>query len=122
MLLAFAKKLRQNVTQVDAATGGPPVGSLTLIELYPQLRYGDIDGIGQVTIDGVGNMVGFSPVLQCQDRHGEIAWIPTSLVRNLRLSPVAMTPATDRAATPNGGGTATRTRRRRTRTTTAAAA
>jgi len=90
MLLALAKKLRQNVQQGDVATT-LPVGTLTLIELYQQPRYGDVDGIGPVTIDGEGNMVGFSPVTKCTDKHGETAWIPTELVRNIRLQPFGFT-------------------------------
>jgi len=85
MLLALAKKLRANVQANPQSE--LPVGSLTVIAPYDQLRYGDIEGIGQVTIDATGNMVGFSPVERCQDKHGEIAWIPTELVRNLRRDP-----------------------------------
>jgi len=88
MLLALAKKLRSEVKQNNP---GADVGSLTEIVLYPQLRYGDIEGIGQVTIDATGNMVGFSPVERCQDKHGEIAWIPTERVLNLRPQPFTFT-------------------------------
>jgi hypothetical protein len=97
MLLELAKKLRS-----DAAKQGErselPIGTLTVIELHPQLRYGDVDGIGTVTIDAEGNMVGFSPVTRCQDESGETAWIPTDLVRNIRLQPFGFPTATERAA------------------------
>jgi hypothetical protein len=92
MLLNFAKKLRSDIKTGGGATVDGPVGTLTVIELYPQLRYGDIEGIGPVTIDAEGNMVGFSPVTRCQDKHGETAWIPTELVRNIRLQPFVGTP------------------------------
>jgi hypothetical protein len=90
MLLALAKKLRANVPTGDYGTN-LPVGTLTVIAPYDALRYGDIEGIGLVTIDATGNMVGFSPVERCQDKHGEIAWIPTELIRNLRSQPFAFT-------------------------------
>lgn len=94
MLLAYAKKLRASAPQ--ESVGDLPVGTLTEIQVYPQLRYGDVDGIGTVTIDQTGNMVGFSPVERCQDAHGETAWIPTELVRNIRLQPFGFTPTTTR--------------------------
>jgi hypothetical protein len=85
MLLAFAKKLRADVTPEHQASDLPT--TLTVVETYPQLRYGEIAGIGTVTVDATGNMIGFSPVERCKDAQGEIAWIPTELVRNLRLEP-----------------------------------
>jgi len=98
MLLALAKKLRN---QVQAQTGGgEPVGTLTVIAPYDQLRYGDIDGVGPVTIDATGNMVGFSPVERCKDKHGEIAWIPTELVKNIRLEPFGVGSEGRAARTP----------------------
>jgi hypothetical protein len=88
MLLALAKKLRNAVTTTSA---DGPTGTLTSFTPYSQLKYGEIDGVGTVTIDALGNMAGFSPVLQCKDRHGEVAWIPTELIRNLRLEPFLVT-------------------------------
>ncbi len=85
MLLAFAKKLRADIKQLG--TTELPIGTLTVISPYPQLRYGDVDGIGLVEIDATGNMHGMSPVERCQDQQGETAWIPTELVRNIRLQP-----------------------------------
>jgi hypothetical protein len=87
MLREFAKKLAAQATKADY--GNLPIGSLTVIEAYPQLRFGDVEGIGPVTIDATGNMVGFSPVERCQDEQGETAWIPTELVRTIRLQPFA---------------------------------
>jgi len=92
MLLALAKKLRTEVTRAAGeTTAGLPVGSLTLIELYQTPRFGEIEGIGPVRIEGEGNMVGFSPVTKCVElrEHGkrETAWIPTELVRNISLEP-----------------------------------
>jgi hypothetical protein len=85
MLLALAKKL---LTVAKQTSPDLPVGSLTSNEEYTQLHFGDIDGIGTVEIDRTGNMVGFSPVERCIDRRtGEIAWIPTELVTNLRVTP-----------------------------------
>jgi hypothetical protein len=95
MLLALAKKLRASAKESDAL--GLPVGSLTLIELYQAPRYGEIDGIGPVRIEGEGNMVGFSPVTKCVDEHGETAWIPTDLVRNVRLEPFGFVGARGKA-------------------------
>ena len=105
MLLALAKKLLAGAAKPDY--GNLPVGTLTSSDEYAQLHYCDVDGIDGVTrtveIDRTGNMVGFSPVERCIDRRtGEIAWIPTALVVNLRTSPF---PFVD-------GGT-TRTARRR---------
>jgi len=98
MLLALAKKLRAEVPATKADYGNLPIGSLTLIELYQQPRYGEIDGIGAVRIEGEGNMVGFSPVTKCVDTHGETAWIPTELVRNIRLEPSLTEAPAERAS------------------------
>ena len=101
MLLALAKKLLIEATKA-APTGGTPIGTLTEFQVYPQLRYGDVEGIdGVVTIDLTGNMVGFSPVERCT-ANGETAWIPLALVRNIRLEPGEVT---------GGGQHATRGRR-----------
>ena len=90
MLHALAQKLLADAKQADY--GNLPIGSLTFSTQYPQLRYGDVDGIGTVTIDQTGNMVGFSPVERCS-AHGETAWIPLERVKNIRLEPVAFVPA-----------------------------
>lgn len=88
MLLALQQKLKAAITK-NTDYGTPAVGSLTLIELYPTPRYGEIEGIGIVRVEGEGNMVGFSPVTKCVElgEHGETAWIPTDLVKNIRLEP-----------------------------------
>jgi hypothetical protein len=92
MLLALAKKLRADAAKANVTdTTAGPIGSLTLIELYETPRWGEVDGIGPVRIDGEGNMVGFSPVTKCVDEHGETAWIPTELVQNIRLEPFGFT-------------------------------
>jgi len=83
-LLAFAKKLRAEKSTPEPA--GLPVGTLTAFELYPELRYGEIEGIGTVTIDMTGNIVGFSPSERCT-HNGQTTWIPTELVKNLRKEP-----------------------------------
>jgi hypothetical protein len=96
MLLDLAKTL---LTKAHAS-GQPntlPIGTLTFAEPYAQLRYGDVDGIGTVTIDQTGNMVGFSPVERCT-ANGETAWIPLELVRNLRLEPSAFVAPKERAS------------------------
>jgi hypothetical protein len=90
MLLALEKKLLAGVSKtVDY--GNLPIGSLTLMELYPQPRYGVVDGI-DVRIEGEGNRIGFSPVTKCVElgEHGETAWIPTELVKNIRLEPFGL--------------------------------
>jgi hypothetical protein len=98
MLLALAKKL------LTAAKQGAPesatIGTLTFATPYPSLRFGDVDGIGTVTIDQTGNMVGFSPVERCT-AHGETAWIPLELVKNIRLEPGEIVSA--RASKKNAG-------------------
>ena len=86
MLLALAQKLRSQVAKNATDPGALPVGTLTLIELYPQAHYGEVDGT-LVRIEGEGNMVGFSPVTKCVDATGETAWIPTDLVKNISLEP-----------------------------------
>jgi len=97
MLLALAKKLRADVTRTNTTDPtAPPVGTLTLIELYPQAHYGEVDGT-LVRIEGEGNMVGFSPVTKCVDAQGETAWIPTELVRNISLEPFSFLTGTGRA-------------------------
>jgi len=99
MLHALAKKLIADAKQADY--GNLPIGSLTFSQPYPQLRFGDVDGIGQVTIDQTGNMVGFSPVERCT-ANGETAWIPLHLVRNIRLEPsVDFTRGRARTARPD---------------------
>jgi len=84
MLLALAKKLLNEAKQ--GSPDLPTIGTLTFATPYPQLRFGDIDGIGTVTIDQTGNMVGFSPVERCSV-NGETAWIPLERVHNIRLEP-----------------------------------
>jgi hypothetical protein len=97
MLLALAKKLRAQISaDAKADYGNLPIGSLTVIELYAQPRYGEIDGIGPVRIEGEGNMVGFSPVTKCV-AHGETAWIPTELIRNVTLDPLGLATTTSRS-------------------------
>jgi len=97
MLLALAKKLRAEIKATD--TGPYPVGTLTVIELYTQPRYGEING-ELVRLDGEGNMVGFSPVTKCVDAHGETAWIPTELIKNSTLEPFTFVTAGARGRTP----------------------
>lgn len=85
MLRDLFKKLLSQAKTQDVA-GDLPVGTLTFATPYPQTRYADVDGIGQVEIDFTGNMIGFSPVERCT-AGGETAWIPTELCKNLRLQP-----------------------------------
>jgi len=98
MLQALARKLLTQAQQ--GAAPDLPVGTLTFAQPYPQLRFGDVDGIGTVTIDQTGNMVGFSPVERCT-AHGETAWIPLALVRNIRMEPGDVGPT--RGRTPSAG-------------------
>ena len=104
MLLALAKKLLAAAKPADY--GNLPVGTLTASDEYAQLHYGDLEGIGTVEIDRTGNMIGFSPVERCIDRRtGEIAWIPTESVGNLRVTPF---PFVEGATTRSRKTTATR--------------
>ena len=98
MLLAFAKKLLAEA-KGKPDYGNLPVGSLTFSQPYPQLRFGDVDGIGTVVIDQTGNMVGFSPVERCT-ANGETAWIPLEHVRNIRMEPGDWTPRGRKTTTP----------------------
>lgn len=97
MLLALAKKLRTTAT--NGPTDHGPIGTLTLIELYGQPRYGEVDG-HLVRVEGEGNMVGFSPVTKCVDAAGETAWIPTELVKNISLEPFTFITPTTRGRKP----------------------
>jgi hypothetical protein len=117
MLHALAKKLLTNAQKPEY--GNLPVGTLTFAEPYPQLRFGDVAGIGQVTIDQTGNMVGFSPVERCT-AGGETAWIPLELIKNIRLDPIGVGTRGHAATntTPSSGARL----RSRTRTTKTAAA
>jgi len=84
-LLALAKKWRTESAKTAPETV-QPFGTITEFQVYPQLRYADVEGIGTVTIDQTGNMVGASPVERCTYR-GETTWIPLELIRNIRLDP-----------------------------------
>lgn len=92
MLLALEKTLLANASKADY--GNLPIGSLTDIQLYPQPRYGEVDGM-PVRIDGEANRVGFSPVTKCVELGGdgerETAWIEAGLVKNIRLEPFGFT-------------------------------
>jgi hypothetical protein len=90
MLRALFTKLLATAQAKQDTVGDLPVGTLTFSQPYPQLRYGDVDGIGPVEIDQTGNMVGFSPVERCS-AHGETVWIPLALIKNLRFQPYAFT-------------------------------
>ncbi len=88
MLLQFTKKLRADLAKASGVDTGPSaLGTLTEITPYDVLHYAEIEGIGTVTIDLSANMTGFSPVERCKDKHGETAWVPTELCRNLRVEP-----------------------------------
>jgi len=71
----------------------PTIGTLTVISQLPTYLYGEVEGIGRVTITADGNMHGFSPVRFCVDEEGEVAWIPTDriVMRDPRLQPVGTT-------------------------------
>ena len=92
----FTKLLDKAKTHTNP--GDLPVGTLTFATPYAQPRYADVDGIGPVEIDFTGNMIGFSPVERCT-AHGETAWIPTELVKNISLEPFTFT-GTTRGRTP----------------------
>ena len=93
MLHALYQKLLTQAQQTAQPTD-LPIGTLTFETPYAQLHYGEIDGIGTVTIDKSGNMVGFSPVERCS-ANGETVWIPLERVKNLRTAPfVLQTPTT----------------------------
>jgi hypothetical protein len=117
MLLALAKKLRTGLTNTgDNALH--PVGTLTLIELYNQPRYGEING-QLVRVEGEGNMTGFSPVTKCVDAQGETAWIPSEMVTNISLEPFTFTGGTRGRSIPTPTTTAPGRSRGRARTRTA---
>jgi len=83
MLRALFQKL---LTQARSEHPDLPVGTLTIETPYEQLHYAEVDGVGTVTIDKSGNMIGFSPVERCS-ANGETTWIPLELCRNLRTQP-----------------------------------
>ncbi len=84
MLHALFEKLLTKAKQNDPAT--PAIGTLTFAQPYGQLRYADVEGLGTVTIDWTGNMIGFSPVERCS-ANGETAWLPLTLCKNIRMEP-----------------------------------
>ncbi len=90
MLRDLFKQLLTKAKTQGTETGDLPIGTLTFSQPYPQLRYGDVDGVGTVEIDQTGNMIGFSPVERCS-AHGETVWIPLELIKNLRLQPFGWT-------------------------------
>ncbi len=108
MLLAFAKKLR---AAASLNTPGLVVGNLTRDEQYDQLMYGEIAGIGTVTIDRTGDMTGLSPVERCKSKSGEIDWIPTNLITNFRSEPFLFSKSPASSAV-EGAATPHRARRR----------
>ena len=87
-VLYVARPRKELLTEAKRADyGNLPIGNLTLSQPYPQLRFGDVDGIGTGAIDQTGNIrVGCSPVERCS-ANGETAWIPLELVHNIRLEP-----------------------------------
>jgi hypothetical protein len=87
------------LTEARKSTPDLPVGTLTFAQPYGQLRYGEVDGIGTVTIDQTGNMIGFSPVERCS-ANGETTWIPLERIKNLRMEPTGFVSA--RASTKAG--------------------
>lgn len=92
MLRDFARKLLDAAAKADQTAQIPAIGTLTVISQLPVYLYGDVDGVGPVTITADGNMHGFSPVRQCVDAEGEVAWIPTDriLMTDPRLQPVGV--------------------------------
>jgi len=83
MLRALFQKLLEKARSENPEL---PVGTLTIETPYEQLHYAEVDGVGTVTIDKSGNMIGFSPVERCKFQ-GETYWIPLELVKNLRTEP-----------------------------------
>jgi len=120
MLLALAKKLRADAVK-SAEPSSLPIGTLTFATLYEQPRYGQIEGIGSVRIEGVGNMVGYSPVSLCVDldHEGETTWIQTELVRGSRFEPYGI-PGATRSRSTTAETTAPRASHHRAKKATAA--
>jgi len=110
MLRTFARNLLEAAAKADQSAQIPAIGTLTAISQLPTPVYGEVDG-HPVTVTADGNMHGFSPVRQCVDLDGEVAWIPTDriLMTDPRLQPVA--PAA-RTAGASAAETATRSRKK----------
>jgi len=87
-ILALAKKLRAEAAKT-LTTEQSPIGTVTELQLYPQLRYGEVEGIGTVEIDATANVVGHSPSERCTFK-GETTWLPTEMVLNRRFNPFPM--------------------------------
>jgi hypothetical protein len=108
MLREFARKLLADATKAEPSSPGDswkpsgPIGTLSDISQFPVPLYGEVDGIGPVTMTADANMRGFSPVTKCIDRDREVAWIPTDriLATDPRLQPISGsgTPMAERAA------------------------
>ncbi len=120
MLLAFAEKL---YNQKSSPASANERGTLSEIAWTPTSPvYGTVEG-QPVTIIGMGNMLGFSPVAFCTDGNDGV-WLPTAKIRftDPRLRPLGKSAPTSPALTE---GTPAATRKRRGRphraTTTATA-
>ncbi len=109
MLRAFSRQLLDAAIKLEQSAQLPTIGTLTEISQLTTPIYGQVDGIGRVTITADGNMHGFSPVMRCVDTEGEVAWIPTDriLIDDPRLHPVGAT------VVPGPGEPATRARAKR---------
>jgi hypothetical protein len=92
MLRQFARKLLADAAKTEP-TGTTSVGTLSDISQLTTPLYGEIDGIGPVTLLADANMLGFSPVTKCVDSEHEIAWVPTDriLLTDPRVQPVGPT-------------------------------
>jgi hypothetical protein len=101
MLRAFSRSLLDAAVKAEQSAQLPTIGTLTEISQLATPIYGQVDGIGRVTITADGNMHGFSPVMRCVDVEGEVAWIPTDrvLIDDPRLQPVGVAPVTGETAT-----------------------
>jgi hypothetical protein len=77
----------------DAGLMQGGLGTLTEIKLHLENPiYGDVPGVGPVTIVGNANMRGFSPVQLCIDSDHEQAWLPLERVHitDRRYEPIDM--------------------------------
>jgi hypothetical protein len=80
MLRALSRQLLDAAVKAEQSAQLPTIGTLTEISQLATPIYGQVDGIGRVTITADGNMHGFPPVMRCVDTEGEVAWIPTDRI------------------------------------------
>jgi hypothetical protein len=92
MLRELSRKLLTEAAGRPLPVNSPPLGTVTERTEAKTIYYGEVEGVGPVTITDTGNVVGFSPARFCIDNDKEGAWIPEDriLFTDPRLQPVVV--------------------------------